>query len=133
MITLVLAENYQIVRQGLRAMLETEADFSVLDDVGDGLAAVQQVEQWQPDVLILDLMLPGLNGLEVTRQISRRWPQVPVVILSMHANEAYVLEAFRHGAAAYVLKESSMSDLVYAVHEAVAGRNYLSPPCRKSG
>lgn len=128
MITIVLADDHQIVRQGLRAMLETEADFSILDEAGDGLAALQQVEQWQPKVLILDLMLPGLNGLEVARQVARHWPQIRVVILSMHANEAYVLEALRHGAAAYVLKESSMSDLVHAVREAVAGRRYLSPP-----
>lgn len=128
MITIMLAEDHQIVRQGLRAMLETEADFAILGETGDGLTTLQQLEQGQPEVLILDLMLPGLNGLEVTRQVSRRWPQVRVVILSMHANEAYVLEAFRHGAAAYVLKESSMSDLVHAVREAVAGRRYLSPP-----
>lgn len=128
MITIVLAEDHQIVRQGLRAMLETEPDFSVLGEAGDGLAALQQVEQRQPEVLILDLMLPGLNGLEIARQVARRWPQVRVVILSMHANEAYVLESLRHGAAAYVLKESSMGDLVYAVREAVAGRRYLSPP-----
>lgn len=128
MITIILAEDHQIVRQGLRAMLETEADFSIVAEAGDGLTAIQQVEQWQPEVLILDLMLPGLNGLEVIRQVSRRWPQVRVVILSMYANEAYVLEALRHGAAAYVLKESSMSDLVYALREAMAGQRYLSPP-----
>lgn len=128
MITIVLAEDHQIVRQGLRAMLETEPEFSILAEAGDGLTALQQVELQQPDVLILDLILPGLNGLEITRQVTRRWPQVRVVILSMHANEAYVLEALRHGAAAYVLKESSMDDLVYAVREALTGRRYLSPP-----
>nr|NIO71757.1 response regulator [Anaerolineae bacterium] len=82
----------------------------------------------QPDVLVLDLMMPGLNGLEVTRQVSQRSPRTHVVILSMHPNEAYVLEALRAGAAAYVLKESTSAELVRAVREAVAGRRYLSPP-----
>ena len=81
-----------------------------------------------PDVLVLDLILPGLNGLEVTRQVSQRSLRTRVVILSMHAAEAYVLEALKNGAAGYVLKDASAADLVHAVKEAVAGRHYLSPP-----
>jgi DNA-binding NarL/FixJ family response regulator len=128
MTTIVLADDHHVVRQGLRSLLEAEPDFSVIDETGDGLEAAQLVERLQPDVLVLDLMMPGLNGLEVTRQVSQRSPRTQVVILSMHANEAHVLEALRAGAAAYVLKESTSAELVQAVREAVAGRRYLSPP-----
>jgi two-component system response regulator NreC len=128
MTTIVLADDHHVVRQGLRSLLETEPDFSVVGETGDGLEAAQLAERLQPDVLVLDLMMPGLNGLEVTRQISQRSPRTHVVILSMHPNEAYVLEALRAGAAAYVLKESTSAELVRAVREAVAGRRYLSPP-----
>ncbi len=128
MTTIVLADDHHIVRQGLRSLLEAESDFSVVGETGDGVEAAQLVERLRPDVLVLDLMMPGLNGLEVTRQVSQRSPQTRVVILSMHANEAHVLEALRAGAVAYVLKESTSAELVRAVREAVAGRRYLSPP-----
>jgi len=128
MTTIVLADDHHVVRQGLRSLLEAEPDFSVVGETGDGLEAAQQVERLQPDALVLDLMMPGLNGLEVTRQVSRRSPRTCVVILSMYANEAYVLEALRAGAAAYVLKESTSAELVRAIREAIAGRRYLSPP-----
>jgi DNA-binding NarL/FixJ family response regulator len=128
MTTIVLADDHHVVRQGLRSLLEAEPDFSVIGETGNGLEVTQLVERLRPDVLVLDLMMPGLNGLEVTRQVSQRSPRTHVVILSMHANEAYVLEALRAGAVAYVLKESTSAELVRAVHEAVAGRRYLSPP-----
>jgi two-component system response regulator NreC len=86
------------------------------------------VERLEPDVLVLDLMMPGLNGMEVARQVARRVPHTRVVILSMHSNEAYVLEALRAGAMAYVLKESGADELVQAIREVAAGRRYLSPP-----
>ena len=128
MTSIVLADDHQVVRQGLRALLEAESDFSIAADTGDGLEAVKLVERLKPGVLIVDLMMPGLNGLEVTRQVSKRSPETRVVILSMHTNEAYVLEALTKGATAYVLKESGAQDLVQAVREAVAGRRFLSPP-----
>jgi len=128
MTTIVLADDHHLVRQGLRSLLEAEPDFSIVGETGNGLEAAQLVERLRPDVLVLDLMMPGLNGLEVTRQVSQRSPRTHVVILSMHPNEAYVLEALRAGAAAYVLKESTSAELVRAVREAVAGRRYLSPP-----
>lgn len=128
MTTIVLADDHHIVRQGLRALLEVERDLEVVGEAGDGLEAVQHVEQLNPKVLVLDLMMPGLNGLDVLRQIKRRAPQTQIVILSMYANEAYVLEALSNGASAYVLKDSNSADLVLAVREAAAGRRYLSPP-----
>ncbi len=128
MITIVLADDHHIVRQGLRTLLEAERDFSVLGEAADGLEVVDLVDSLQPDVLVVDLMMPGLGGLDATRQVKQRSPQTQVIILSMHANEAYVLEALKNGAVGYVLKDSSTANLVQAVHEAVAGRRYLSPP-----
>jgi DNA-binding NarL/FixJ family response regulator len=130
--TIVLADDHPVVRQGLRTLLEAEQDFAVVGEVGDGLEVADRVEHLRPNVLVLDLMLPGLNGLEVTRQVHQRFPQTRIVILSMYANEAYVLEALRNGAAAYVLKEASAAALVHAVREVTAGRRYLSPPLSES-
>lgn len=126
--TIVLADDHHVVRQGLRALLVAEPGLQVIGEAGDGLEALAVVERLKPQVLVLDLMLPGLHGLEVARQVARRLPQIRVIILSMYANEAYVLEALRHGAAGYVLKGATATDLVRAVHEVVAGRRYLSPP-----
>jgi two-component system response regulator NreC len=128
MLTIVLADDHHVVRQGLRALLEAAPDFRVVGEAGDGLEAVELAEHLQPDVLVLDLMMPGLNGLEVTRQVSQRSRQTRVVILSMYDNEGYVVQALRNGASAYVLKESSAHNLVRAVREVAAGRRYLSPP-----
>jgi two-component system, NarL family, response regulator NreC len=128
MTTIVLADDHHVVRQGLRVLLEGQPDFQLVGEAGDGLEAVQLTERLKPDVLIIDLMMPSLNGLEATRQIGQRSSHTRVVILSMHANEAYVLEALRNGAAGYVLKDSSAADLVQAVREVVAGRRYLSAP-----
>lgn len=128
MTTIVLADDHHVVRQGLRALLDVEPGFTVVAEAGDGLEAVQLVEQLGPNVLVLDLMMPGLNGLEVTRQLTKHSPKTGIVILSMYANEAYVLEALANGASAYVLKDSDSADLVHAVREVAAGRRYLSPP-----
>ncbi|HKP13518.1 MAG TPA: response regulator transcription factor [Blastocatellia bacterium] len=127
-ITIMLADDHHVVRQGLRALLEAEADFSVVGEAGDGLEALQMAEQLKPNVLVLDVMMPGLNGLEVSRQLNKHSPQTHVVVLSMYSNEAYVLEALGNGASAYVLKDSNSGDLVQAVREVAAGRRYLSPP-----
>lgn len=125
--TIVLADDHHIVRKGMRAVLEAEADFRLVGEASDGLEAVQLVERLRPDVLVLDLMMPGLNGLEVARQVGKRSPQTRVLILSMHAGDDYVLEALRTGVTGYVLKDTGMADLVKAVRETVAGRRYLSP------
>jgi DNA-binding NarL/FixJ family response regulator len=125
-VSILLADDHPIVRRGLRALLEAEPEFCIIGEVDDGLAAVAQAETLRPDVLLLDLMMPGLNGLDVTRQVGQRSPETRVIILSMYANEAYVLEALRNGAAAYVLKKSSPDELVQAVHEVVAGRSFIS-------
>jgi two-component system, NarL family, response regulator NreC len=127
-VTIILADDHHMMRQGLRMLLEAEEDFRVVAEAGDGREATQLAERFTPDVLIVDVMMPGLNGLEVTRQVGKRSPQTRVIMLSMYSNEAYVLEALRNGAAGYVLKEASATDLIRAVREVVAGRRYLSPP-----
>jgi DNA-binding NarL/FixJ family response regulator len=124
---ILLADDHAVVRRGLRALLEAEADFRVVGETGDGLEAVRAVERLQPDVLVVDLMMPGLGGLEVARQASRVAPRTRIVVLSMHAAEGYVLEALRSGVTGYVLKDASPSELVQAVREVVAGRHFLSP------
>jgi len=124
----MLADDHQVVRKGLRALLSSEPDFKIIGEAGDGLETVKLVEELQPDVLVLDLMMGGINGLEVTRQLNRKNPKTGIVILSMHSNEAYVLEALRCGAKAYILKESSPEELVRAIKEVSNGRRYLSAP-----
>ncbi|MBM4083072.1 MAG: response regulator transcription factor, partial [Planctomycetes bacterium] len=128
MTTIILADDHPVVRHGLKALLEAEADFQVVGECGDGLEAVRLAERLKPNVLVVDVMMPGVTGLEVARQVTERLPETRVVILSMHANEAYVLEALRNGATGYVLKDSGGASLVEAVRAVAAGRRYLSPP-----
>jgi DNA-binding NarL/FixJ family response regulator len=128
MTTIVLADDHPIVRQGMRGLLESEPGFFVVGEAGDGREAVELVERLQPDAAILDLMMPDLNGLEVTRRALRLSSRTRVVILSMYSDEPHVLEALRAGAMAYVLKGTSTETLIFALREVMAGRRYLSPP-----
>ncbi len=128
MISIVLADDHHVVRQGLRALLEDELDFAVVGEAAEGHETIKCVERLAPDELIVDLMMPGITGLEVARQLKHRSSHTRVILLSMHAGEAYVLEALRNGAMAYVLKDSSANELIQAVREVYAGRRYLSPP-----
>ena len=126
MTTIILADDHPIVRRGLRSVLEAEKDFSLIGEAGDGIDAVRLVENLTPNILITDMMMPGLTGLEVIRQVRHRVPNVKIIILSMHAAESYVLEALRNGANGYVLKDSAADELVHAIREVLAGRRYLS-------
>ena len=127
-VTIVLADDHNVVRQGFRSLLEKQEDFSVIAEASDGLEAVKATCGLKPDVLLVDLMMPGLNGLEVTRQIGRLSPNTRVIVLSMYMDEPYVIEALQNGAWGYVLKESNVSDLVKAIHEVADGRHYLGSP-----
>ena len=128
MIKIILADDHQVVRKGFRALLSVEPDFKIVGEAGEGFETVKLVEQLQPDVLVLDLMMAGINGLEVTRQLIKKNNKLGIVILSMHSNEAYVQEALRSGARAYILKESPLEELVKAIREVNNGRRYLSTP-----
>jgi len=127
-ITIVLADDHALVRLGVKARFEAEPDFEIVGEAVDGLEVVPLVERLRPNVLVLDLIMPGVNGLDITREVTRQWPETRVVILSMHATEGYVFDSLRNGASAYVLKGSDTTDLVHAVREVAAGRRFLSPP-----
>ena len=128
MTTILLAEDHHVVRQAFKVLLEDDSDWLVVGEAANGLDTVALAEQLQPDILLVDLMMPGINGLEVTRQVSRLSPETRVVVLSMHSDEAYVLEALRNGAVGYVLKGSTAMELMQAMREVREGRRYLSPP-----
>ena len=127
MITIALAEDHHVVRQGFKALLEAQSDFRLIGEAADGLAAAELVEKERPNVLVLDLMIPRLHGLEVIRRLRKSAPQTHVVVLSMHPDEPYVMEALRNGASGYVLKDSTAAELVQAVRTVMAGRRHLSP------
>lgn len=126
LITVYLADDHQVMRQGLRSLFDKETDFEVVGDSGQGMDVVKQVDRLQPTVLVLDLMMDGINGLELTRQVCELSPQTRIVILSTQGNEAYVSEALRAGAKAYVLKDSSFEELVTAIRKAALGQHFLS-------
>jgi len=122
---IVLADDHVIVRQGLRRLLE-ENDIQVVGEASDGLEAVKLVETLQPDILICDINMGAMNGLEVTRRVAKQFPQIKIIVLSMYGDDSYVIEALRAGANAYVLKVSSSNDLLQAVQDAINGKHYLS-------
>lgn len=123
---LLLADDHEIVRQSLRALLEREG-FQILAEAGDGHEAVRQAVACRPQVAVLDLNMPLLNGLDAAREILRDCPQTRCVLLTMHTEERYVLEALRVGISGYVLKSKSSAELVQAIHEALCGAIFLSP------
>ena len=124
---ILLADDHTVVRQGLRKVLEERADWRVVAEAGDGREAVRQAEQHKPDVAILDVAMPLLNGIEATRQIVKRVPNVRVLVLSMHADEAYVIQILHAGAAGYLLKDSADVDLLQAVSAVAEGKSFFSP------
>jgi DNA-binding NarL/FixJ family response regulator len=127
-ITTVLADDHPIVRQGLRTPLEVKDGCEVVGEASDGLTALDLITQLQPEMAVLDVRLPDLDGIEVARRTRETSPRTKVVILSMHGDEPYVLDALRHGVLGYVLKGSATTDLLTAVHAAMEGRRFLSPP-----
>jgi two-component system, NarL family, response regulator NreC len=126
--TIILADDHRIVRQGLHALLKAESDFDVIGEADDGLEALELVKNLNPDVAVLDLMMPGLNGLETARQINKQYPQTKTVILSMYDDEGFVLEALSNGVSAYVLKDAGSAELIRAVRDVRNGHRYLSSP-----
>lgn len=128
MLSIVIADDHAVVRAGVRLVLEREADLRVVGEVAAGDEALTQTRALAPDVLVLDLSLPGLSGLEVARQVSAAGGPTRIVVLSMHSSDAYVFEAFKAGVGGYVLKDASAGELVRAIRSVAAGQQYLSPP-----
>ncbi len=126
-VRILLADDHTVVRKGLRLLLESQPDFEVIADAADGRHAVALAEEHSPDVVVMDIAMPILNGIEAARQISMKQPQVAVVFLSMHSDEGYLLKALKAGARAYLLKDSAEHDLINAVRAVSEGKAYFSP------
>lgn len=124
---ILLADDHTVVRQGLRKVLEERADWEVVAEAGDGREAVRQAEELKPDVAIIDIAMPLLNGIEATRQIAKRAPSTRVLVLTMYSDEAYVNQMLQAGAAGYLLKESADVDLIQAVSAVSKGKSFFSP------
>jgi two-component system, NarL family, response regulator NreC len=123
---ILLADDHEIVREGLKALL-TKNNFKIAAEAGDGRAAVQLAATTLPDVVVLDYSMPLLNGLEATREIRAMSPTIKIILLTMHTEDQYVLEALRVGVSGYVVKTEASADLVRAIHEVSRGQIYLSP------
>lgn len=130
-IRILLADDHTVVRKGLRLLLETQRGFEVIADACDGRETVAMAEQYQPDVVVLDVAMPILNGIEAARQISSKLPHTAIVFLSMHADEGYVLKALKSGARAYLLKDSAEYDLIAAIKAVSEGKAFFSPAISK--
>jgi two-component system response regulator NreC len=130
-IRILLADDHTVVRKGLRLLLESVPEFLVIADASSGREAVALAEQHIPDVIVMDVAMPILNGIEAARQISAKLPQVAVVFLSMHGDESYVLRALKAGARAYLLKDSAEYDLIQAVKAVTEGKAFFSPAISK--
>jgi two-component system response regulator NreC len=125
---ILIVDDHPIVIDGLRSHIETQPDLSVCGHTGDGLEVEPLVKRLSPDILLLDLALPGLGGLEVTRRVKKRYPFTRIIILSMYDDISFVAEAIHSGAQAYVLKKSVSGELIRAIRSVLAGHRYLSPP-----
>lgn len=131
LIRVLLADNHTLVRAGLRAILQNIEGIQVVAEAGDGLEALRLIEDHQPDVVLMDIAMPQMNGLEATARVVKEFPDVRVIILSMHASEEYVLQALRNGAMGYVLKDAGIGELELAVKASFQGDIYLSPAVSK--
>lgn len=128
----VIADDHGIVRSGIRLLLETEPDLRVIGEAADGIEARDLVVRERPDLAILDVKMPGLTGLQATREIKAQAPEVQVLILSMHDDERYLFEALRAGASGYVLKSQADTDLLDAIRSVQRGEPFLSPGAQQS-
>jgi DNA-binding NarL/FixJ family response regulator len=124
-IRVVLAEDHETVREGLRAILSADPDINIVGEAADGQTAVSQTQALHPDVIVMDVTMPGLNGFQATQSIKQSCPDTDVLVLTRHMHEAYVLEFLRVGASGYVLKQSRSAELVRAVHAVASGQQYI--------
>ena len=126
-VSVLLADDHPLIRRGLRTLLEAEPEFSVVGEAEDGIQVVLLAERLRPDIMVVDMMMPNLNGLEVIKEVRRRLRGTRLIVLSMQSADPYVVEAFRAGASGYVLKDGAPGEVVKAIRTALAGELYLSP------
>ena len=124
---ILIAEDHKMMREGLRVLLEEKLGYECVAEVDDGYTAVTKARELKPDVVIMDIVLPQLNGIEATRQIKAHQPEIEVIVLSMHATRSYILQLLQAGASAYLLKDSAVEDLAAALVAVRKGGMYLSP------
>ncbi|HEY7392309.1 MAG TPA: response regulator transcription factor, partial [Bryobacteraceae bacterium] len=127
MVRMVIVDDHPFLRTGLRYVLEEQPEFRVVGEAADGREGVQLVEKEKPNVAILDIGMPNLNGIEAARQIHDSFPDVSIIMLSVHSDESYVLRALKAGARAYLLKQSAEADLITAVKAVIQGKSFFSP------
>jgi two-component system response regulator NreC len=130
-VRIVLADDHTVMRNGLRLLLERQPNLQVVGEAADGRQAVALTEAEHPDVVIMDIAMPNLNGIEAARQIVNHSPKTAIAILSMHSDESYVIRALKAGARAYLLKDSAESDLIAAIHAITEGKSFFSPLVRR--
>ena len=130
-IRVLLADDHQLMRSGVRLMLEREADLMVAGEASDGREAVALAKSLKPEVVVMDIGMPNLNGIEAAHQMTQENPNLAIVIVSMHSDESYVLRALKAGARAYLLKDSAQADLIKAVHAVAGGKSFFSPAVSK--
>jgi DNA-binding NarL/FixJ family response regulator len=130
-ITVLLAEDHTIVREGFRKMLELEGDFEIVGEAQDGRQAIAMAEKFHPEVVLMDIAMPLLNGLEATRQILKDYPAAKVLMLSAHSDDAYVTKATEAGAVGFLLKQTSAHDVCRAIREVHKGKTFFSPAISK--
>jgi DNA-binding NarL/FixJ family response regulator len=123
----LLADDHVLIRAGLRMVVDAQPDLTVVGEAGDGSEAVNQAESLKPDVAVLDIGMPRLNGIDAAQQIREKLPETQIVMLSMHSDEGYVLRALKAGAKAYLLKDSAETDLARAIRAAAEGKSFFSP------
>jgi len=129
-VRILLADDHTVMRAGLRLLLERHEHFEVVGEAADGREAVEIASQQKPDVVVMDVAMPHLNGVEAARQILSRNPDIAIVMLSMHSDESYVLRSLKAGARAYLLKDSAEADLIAAIQAITEGRSFFSPGVR---
>jgi DNA-binding NarL/FixJ family response regulator len=130
-IRILLADDHNLVRAGIRSLIQNIAGTEVIGEVGDGRNALSFIEAYRPDIALIDISMPGLNGLEVTARATKEFPEVGVIILSMHLNEEYALQALQSGASGYLVKGADKAELEIAIRAVAGGQTYLSPGVSK--
>jgi DNA-binding NarL/FixJ family response regulator len=131
-IKLLVADDHKIFRQGIKKLLEDESDLQVVGEASDGRDAVKKATELKPDVILMDIAMANLNGLEATRQIKKQLPSAKVIMVTMHKNEEYVLQSFQAGASGFILKEGAVEELVSAIRSIHSDKSFLSPSISKT-